>query len=144
MSNEFWFLILVFATVIFLSQSLLVSVYNPQRSKTRLLKRHLKGISNSESEQQVDLVLNRKLDKLPRFLRALEETDFIKDITYKLQLAGYKILGHQYLFYALLTACALAPLVWYFTLDPVFVLFSALLVFTLFHLKLKRDVSNRF
>ena len=143
MSNEFWFLILVFAAVIFLSQSLLVSVYNPQRSKTRLLKRHLKGISNSESEQQVDLVLNRKLEKLPRFLRALEETDFIKDITYKLQLAGYKILGHQYLFYALLTVCALAPLVWYFTLDPVFVLFSALLVFTLFHLKLKRDVNNR-
>ena len=43
MSNEFWFLILVFATVIFLSQSLMTSVYNPQRTKTRLLKKHLKG-----------------------------------------------------------------------------------------------------
>ena len=143
MSNEFWFLILVFAAVIFLSQSLLVSVYNPQRSKTRLLKKHLKGIANNEAEQQVDLVLNKKLEKLPRFFRALEETDVIKDITYKLQLAGYKILGHQYLFYALLTALAFAPLVWYFTLDFLFVLFSVLLVFTLFHLKLKRDVNNR-
>ena len=143
MSNEFWFLILVFAAVIFLSQSLLVSVYNPQKTKTRLLKKHLKGISYSESEQQVDLVLNKKLEKLPRFFRALEEMDFIKDITYKLQLAGYKILGHQYLFYALLTALAFAPLVWYFTLDPLFVIFSALLVFMLFHLKLKRDVNNR-
>ena len=143
MSNEFWFLLLVFATVIFLSQSLITSVYNPQRTKTRLLKKHLKGISNSESEQHVDLVLNRKLEKLSRFCRALEEIDFVKDITYKLQLAGYKILGHQYLFYALLTACVLAPVVWYFTLDPVFVLFSALLVFILFHIKLKRDVNNR-
>ena len=143
MSNEFWFLILVFAAVIFLSQSLLVSVYNPQKTKTRLLKKHLKGISDSDSEQQVDLVLNKKLEKLPRFFRVLEETDFIKDITYKLQLAGYKILGHQYLFYALLTALAFAPLVWYFTLDPLFVLFSVLLVFMLFHFKLKRDVNNR-
>ena len=143
MSNEFWFLALVFAAVIFLSQSLLISVHNPQRTKTRLLKKHLKGISNSESEQQVDLVLNRKLEKLPRLLRALEETDLIKDLTYKLQLAGYKILGHRYLFYALLAALAVAPLVWYFTLDPLFVIFSALLVFFLFHLKLKRDVNNR-
>ena len=143
MSNEFWFLILVFAAVIFLSQSLLVSVYNPQRAKTRLLKKHLKGISNNESEPQVDLVLNKKLEKLPRYLRALEEIDFIKELTYKMQLAGHKTLGHKYLFYALLTALASAPFVWYFTLDPLFVLFSALLVLFLFHLKLKRDVNSR-
>ncbi|MCW8994470.1 MAG: type II secretion system F family protein, partial [Psychromonas sp.] len=143
MSNQFWFLILVFAAVIFLSQSLFVSVYNPQRTKTRLLKKHLKGISNNQSEKQIDLVLNKKLEKLPSFFRALEEIEVIKNITYKLQLAGYKIFGHQYLFYALLTASAFAPLVWYFTLDPLFVVFSAILVFTLFHLKLKRDVNNR-
>jgi tight adherence protein B len=143
MSNEFWFLLLVFAAVIFLSQSLFVSVYNPQRTKTRLLKKHLKGISNSESEQQVDLVLNKKLEKLPSFFRALEEVSFIKELTYKLQLAGYKTWGHQYLIYAFLTVLAITPLVWYFTLDPLFVLFSALLVFTLFHLKVKRDVNNR-
>ena len=89
------------------------------------------------------LLLNKKLEKLSSFSRALEEISFVKDITYKLQLAGYKILGHQYLFYALLTACAFAPLAWYFTLDPVFVIFSAVLVFALFRFKLKRDVNNR-
>ena len=98
MSNEYWFLILIFAAVIFLFQSLLVSVYSPQRTKTRLLKKHLKEISDGETAKQVDLVLNKRLEKLPRLFRLLEEIEFVNDITYKLQLAGYKILGHQYLF----------------------------------------------
>ena len=132
MSNEYGFLILIFVAVIFLSQSLLVSVYSPQRAKTRLLKKHLKGISDGEDVQQVDLVLNKKLEKLPRFFRSMEEIEFVQDITYKLQLAGYKIFGHQYLFFALITAVAFAPLVWYFTRDPLFVLFSILVVFFVF------------
>ncbi len=143
MSNEFWFLISIFAAVIFLSHSLMVSVYNPQRSRARLLKKHLKGIVDGEAGQQVNLVLDKKLEKLSRFSRALEETSFIKDITYKLQIAGYKILGHQYLLYALLAASALASVVAYFTLDLVLVIFSALLVFFLFYIKLKRDINNR-
>ncbi len=143
MSNEYWFLILIFSAVIFLSQSLLVSVYSPQRTKTRLLKKHLKGISDGETAQQVDLVLNKKLEKLPSFFRALEEIEFVKDITYKLQLAGYKIFGHQYLFFALFTAVAFAPLVWYFILDPLFVLFSIFIVFFVFYIKLNRDINNR-
>lgn len=143
MSNEYWFLVLIFAAVIFLSQSLMVSVYSPQRTKTRLLKKHLKGISDGETAKQVDLVLNKKLEKLPRLLRLLEEIEFVKDITYKLQLAGYKIFGHQYLFFALFTAIAFAPLVWYFTLDPLFVLFSVVLIFFAFKIKLNRDINNR-
>ena len=81
------------------------------------MKKHLKGIVDGEAGQQVNLVLDKKLEKLSRFSRALEETSFIKDITYKLQIAGYKILGHQYLLYALLAASALASVVAYFTLD---------------------------
>jgi len=143
MSNEYWFLISIFAAVIFLSQSLLVSVYSPQRAKTRLLKKHLKDISDGETAQQVDLVLNKKLERLPRLLRLLEEIEFVKDLTYKLQLAGYKIFGHQYIFFALFTAIALAPLIWYFTLDPFFVLVSVALIFFAFNLKLNRDINNR-
>jgi len=143
MSNEFWFLILIFVAVIFLSQSLLVSVYSPQRTKTRLLKKHLKGISEGENTQQVDLVLNKKLEKLSDFARTLEEFEFVKDITYKLQLAGYTIFGHQYLFVALCSAAAFAPLVWYFTLDPLFVLFSIMIVLFVFYIKLNRDINNR-
>lgn len=143
MSNEIVFLLLIFVAVIFLSQSLLVSVYSPQRAKTRLLKKHLKGISDNEEAQQVDLVLNKKLEKLPHFLRVLEEISFIKDLTYKLQLAGSKIFGHQYLFTALVFAFICAPIVWYFTLDPVFVIFTILVVFFIFHLKLKHDINSR-
>ena len=41
MSNELIFLLLVFGAVLFMTQTLFVSVYNPQRTKTKLLKRHL-------------------------------------------------------------------------------------------------------
>ncbi|HEY5716739.1 MAG TPA: pilus assembly protein TadB, partial [Psychromonas sp.] len=91
MTNEIWFLILIFATVIFLFQTLFVSVYSPQKTNTRLLRKHLKKITVDGRVQQADLVLNQKLEKLPGLFRSLEEIEFVKNLTYKLQLAGYKM-----------------------------------------------------
>ncbi|MEH6453811.1 MAG: type II secretion system F family protein [Psychromonas sp.] len=143
MTNEYWFLLLVFATVIFLFQSLMVSVYSPQRTKTRSLKKHLKSIAYDSSIEQMDLVLAKKLDKLPRFLRALEEIEFIKDISYKLQLGGHKMLAHQYLFLALLMSIIISPFVWVVTRDPLFVAFTFIIVFFIFNTKLNRDINKR-
>ncbi|MFT6926232.1 MAG: tight adherence protein B [Psychromonas sp.] len=143
MTNEIWFLLLIFAAVIFLFQSLLISVYSPQKTNTRLLRKHLKKISTEGIVQQADLVLNKKLEKLPGLLRALEEIEFIKNLTYKLQLAGYKMLGHQYALLALLVAALIALLIWHYTLDPLFVFLSILVVLFLFNLQLNRAMNNR-
>lgn len=143
MTNEYWFLILIFVAVAFLFQSLMVSVYSPQRTKMRVLKKHLKNISDEQSIQQVDLVLNKKLESLPGFLRVLEEITFINNLTYKLQLGGRKLFGHQYLFLALLTSFLMGPFIWYLTFDALFVALTFFIVFFLFHLKLNRDINKR-
>jgi tight adherence protein B len=143
MTNEMWFLILTFAAVIFLFQSLFVSVYSPQKTKTRLLRKHLKKISADGTVQQTDLVLNKKLEKLPSLLRSLEEIEFIKNLTYKLQLAGYKMLGHQYALLAVLVSSLIAPLVWHYIRDPLFVLVGVFVVLFLFNLQLNRAMNNR-
>ena len=142
MTNEYWFLILIFVAVAFLFQSLMVSVYSPQRTKTRALKKHLKNISEGQSIQQVDLVLNKKLDSLPSFLRTLEEIAFINNLTYKLQLGGHRLFGHQYIFLALLTSLLVTPFIWYLTFDALFVAFTFIIVFFLFYLKLNRDINK--
>lgn len=143
MTNEIWFLILIFATVIFLFQTLFVSVYSPQKTNTRLLRKHLKKITVDGRVQQADLVLNQKLEKLPGLFRSLEEIEFVKNLTYKLQLAGYKMFGHQYIFLALLTCSVIGPLVWFYTLDPQFIFFTIFIILFLFNLKLNKAMSKR-
>lgn len=143
MRNEIWFLILTFAAVIFLFQSLFVSVYSPQKTKTRLLRKHLKKISADGTVQQADLVLNKKLEKLPGLFRTLEEIEFIKNLTYKLQLAGYKMLGHQYALLAVLVSALIAPLVWHYIHDLLFVLVGIFVVLFLFNLRLTQSMNNR-
>ena len=51
MSNELTFLLLVFGAILFMSQTLFVSVYNPQRTKTKQLKKHLEELAKSDPYQ---------------------------------------------------------------------------------------------
>ncbi|TLU61470.1 pilus assembly protein TadB [Thalassotalea litorea] len=143
MSNEVIFLLLIFATVIFLSQSLLVSVYNPKRAKTKELRKHLIELSENQEFQHSDLILDNKINKLPFLFRAMEEWGFIKNLTYKLELADYKYLGHQYFFLAIISALAISPLVWYLTRDVLYVFIVFAVVFSLFIIKLNRDIGKR-
>ena len=143
MTNELWFLLLIFATVIFLLQSLLSSVYSPQKSNTRLLRQHLKKITAEGRVQQADLVLNQKLEKLPDLYKTLENIFFVKNVTYKLQLAGYKILGYQYIFLTLFISTVIAALVGFYTLDLQLVFFTFVIILFLFHFTLMKAMSRR-
>ncbi|WOH39188.1 type II secretion system F family protein [Thalassotalea fonticola] len=142
MSNQVIFLLLVFGAVIFMSQTLFVSVYSPQRAKTRQLKKQLDQLA-AVDELQVDLVLNHRLEKLPAVFKKLEQMDFFASITRKLDMGGKSLFGHQYVFIGIVFIALITPLVWLFTFDPLFVLISAIIIAIGFHLKLNRDISAR-
>ncbi|WNC73326.1 type II secretion system F family protein [Thalassotalea psychrophila] len=142
MSNELTFLLLVFGAVLFMSQTLFVSVYNPQRSKTKQLKKHLEELAIKDPHQ-VDLVLNQRLSKLNPIFIEIEKIGFVEGLSYKLEMSGSKLFGHQYILLMVLVSVIVAPLVWNLTLDPFFILISVFLVIGVFQLKLKRDIANR-
>ncbi|WNC67649.1 type II secretion system F family protein [Thalassotalea nanhaiensis] len=142
MSNELTFLLLVFGAVLFMSQTLFVSVYNPQRSKTKQLKKHLEELAIKDPHQ-VDLVLNQRLSKLNPIFVEIEKIGFVEGLTYKLEMSGSKLFGHQYILLMILASIIVAPLVWNLTLDPFFILVSVLIVIGAFQFKLKKDIANR-
>lgn len=142
MSNQLIFLLLVFAAVLFMSQTLFVSVYNPQRTKTKQLKQRIKELSQEDSFS-ADLMLQQRLQKLPSLFQTMERTSFVEGLTYKLEMGGSKLFGHQYLLIIILISALISPLIWYFTSDLLFVGISVLMVFTFAMMKLKRDISKR-
>ncbi len=142
MSNEVIFLLLVFGAVLFMSQTLFVSVYNPQRTNTKQLRRKLESLANTDPHH-VDLILAKRLQSLSPVLRRLEETEWMQNLTYKLEMSGSKLFAHQYIIINLVVCAVLAPLVWHFTLDPLFVLITIVLIFLAFSLKVRRDSAKR-
>ena len=107
MSPQLIFLLLVFAAVVLLAQSLFVSVYSPQRADTKQLRKHLLSLASKDKNIETNLLLNRKVAQLPPFTRWLESLPWISDLTYKMELSGSKLLGHQYLAIALgVSLCA--------------------------------------
>ncbi|WP_185962650.1 type II secretion system F family protein [Thalassomonas sp. M1454] len=142
MSNEVIFLLLVFGAVLFMTQTLFVSVYNPQRTKTKQLKQHLEELAQTDPNQ-VDLVLNQRLSQFSPFIISIEKIPAIENLTYKLEMSGSKLFGHQYILLNLLVAIIIAPLIWALTRDPIFVLIAILFVFIGFSMKLRKGIASR-
>jgi len=143
MSPQLIFLLLVFAAVVLLSQTLFVSVYSPQRANTKRLKKHLQSLALKDKSLEKNLLLNNKVNKLPPFTRWLESLSWISDLTYKMEISGSKLLGHQYLFLALVVSTILSLVCFFFSNDGLFSLLCFLLVLLGFHIKLNRDMNNR-
>jgi len=143
MSAQIVFLLLVFGAVVLLSQSFLVSVYSPQRANIKRLKKHLNSMAESDNHEEKDLMLTSRLDKLPPFTRWLESQPFIANFTYKLELAGSKVMGHQYLLLVILVTVAAALAVWIPSKDITFTLMTGGLVMIAFFIKLKKSVDKR-
>ncbi|QSX36818.1 type II secretion system F family protein [Shewanella sedimentimangrovi] len=144
-SNEVIFLGLIFVAVIFLSQALFLPVYSPQRANTALVRKRLKKLSQESGDSTFETSLLRKnrLSKLGALGRALENIGFIESLSDRLELADYRMLGHQYLLLSVSTAIALGVGSWLWSREPllgVFILFMTLL---LFRFKLNRDTTKR-
>ncbi|RTR38868.1 pilus assembly protein TadB [Shewanella canadensis] len=144
-SNEIIFLGLIFLAVILLSQALFLPVYSPQRANTALVRKRLKQLSKSSAGTEFDTSLLRKnkLEKLTRFGRALEKIEFIENLSYRLELADYKMMGHHFFLLALVSTIITGLLTWQFTREPIITVFVMAVTLMLFHIKLSRDTNKR-
>ncbi len=144
-SNEIIFLGLIFLAVILLSQALFLPVYSPQRANTALVRKRLKQMSKNsdDSEFETSLLRKSKLQKLSRFGRALEKIEFIENLSYRLELADYKMMGHHFFLLGLVTSIITGLLTWQFTREPIITAFVMAVTLMLFNIKLSRDTNKR-
>jgi len=143
MSPQLIFLLLVFAAVVFLAQSLFVSVYSPQKADTKQLRKHLLSLASTDKNIEKNLLLNSKVAQLPPFTRGLESLPWIANLTYKMEISGSKLLGHQYLAIALGISLSAFLLIGFISKDWLFSALCFLLILLAFHLKLNRDMALR-
>ncbi|QQX82310.1 type II secretion system F family protein [Shewanella sp. KX20019] len=144
-SNQIIFLGLIFVAVIFLSQALFLPVYSPQRANAALVRKRLKKLSEESGDITYETSLLRKsrLGRLGPIGRWLEKIGFIESLSYRLELADYKMMGHQFLILASITACVTGTAVWLYLAEPLAALFVFALTLFLFNFKLNRDTSKR-
>jgi tight adherence protein B len=143
MSPQLLFLLLVFAAVMLLSQTLFVSVYSPQRADTKQFKKHLLSLAFKDKNIEKYLLLNGKVNQLSPFPRWLESLSWVSDLTYKMELSGSKWLGHQYLALASIVSMVLGIVVWLLSNDWLFSFLCILLILLIFYIKLNRGMNNR-
>ncbi len=143
MSPQLIFLLLVFAAVVLLAQSLFVSVYSPQRADTKQLKKHLLSLALKDKNIEKNLLFNNKVAQLPPFTRWLESLSWISNLTYKMEISGSKLLGHQYLAIALGVSLSAFALISFLSKDWLFSALCSLLILLAFHFKLNRDMTLR-
>ncbi|MBL4813996.1 MAG: type II secretion system F family protein [Shewanella sp.] len=144
-SNEVIFLGLIFLAVILLSQALFLPVYSPQRANTALIRKRLKQLSANAGDTsfEVSLLRKSKLEKLSNLGRMLERIEFIENLSYRLELADYKMMGHQFLFLGIFTSTIMAMLAWYYMNEPFMTVFIFVITAFLFNMKLNRDTNKR-
>ncbi|WP_299792517.1 type II secretion system F family protein [uncultured Shewanella sp.] len=145
LSNEMIFLGLIFLAVILLSQALFLPVYSPQRANTALVRKRLKQLTTDgeESEFETSLLRKSKLQKLNRFGRALERIEFIENLSYRLELADYKMMGHQFFLLGLTASLVAGIVTWTLVNDLFVVAFVMAMTVILFSIKLSRDTNKR-
>ncbi|MCJ8305330.1 type II secretion system F family protein [Shewanella sp.] len=144
-SNELIFLGLIFLAVILLSQALFLPVYSPQRANTALIRKRLKKLSANAGDTsfEVSLLRKSKLEKLSNLGRMLERIEFIENLSYRLELADYKMMGHQFLFLGIFTSTIMAMVAWYYMNEPFMTVFIFVITAFLFNMKLNRDTNKR-
>ncbi len=143
MSFQLIFFLLVFSAVALLLQGLFISVYSPQRTSAKQIKKHLNSLAKSGQNIEKDLLLNRQIDKLSPLQNWLESQPWIFHYTYKMELAGSKLFGHQYLLIAFISSSVIALATWYFTNDGLFALAAFGITILAFQIKLSKDIDNR-
>ncbi|GIU26066.1 type II secretion system F family protein [Shewanella schlegeliana] len=144
-SNQVIFLGLVFVAVLFLSQALFLPVYSPQRANTALVRKRLKKLSEESGDITYETSLLRKsrLGKLGPIGRWLEHFQVVENLSYRLELADYKLMGHQFIFLAVLSASIAAFLAWAYLAEPIAAALMFVVTLFLFNFKLNRDTAKR-
>jgi tight adherence protein B len=144
-SNEIIFLGLIFVAVLFLSQALFLPVYSPQRTNTSQVRKRLKKMSEESGDGllETSILRKNKLSKIGPIGRFLEKFEFIDNLSYRMELADYKLLGHQFIILALVSATILGGLSWYYFKEPLVSVFVVCICIMMFYFKLNRDTTKR-
>ncbi|WP_028768886.1 type II secretion system F family protein [Shewanella fidelis] len=144
-SDQVIFLGLVFIAVLFLTQALFLPVYSPQRANTALVRKRLKKLSQEAGDNSFETSLLRKsrLEKLGVIGRWLESIEFIESLSYRLELADYKLMGHQFIVLAVVSATFVSVVAWLLLPQITVALFCFVITLLLFNLKLNRDTAKR-
>ncbi|MCU7554868.1 type II secretion system F family protein [Alteromonas sp. ASW11-19] len=143
MDIQLVFLVLVFLAVVMLSQLLFVSVNSPQRADTKELKKQLDTLISADQYFPKQLLLNSRLNNLSALRKSIEELPWVSDFTFKLELSGSKMLGHEYLAIAGIISTFLSVLLWLVTRDILVSGVCWLATLAAFHFKLQRDIAKR-
>ncbi len=144
-SNELIFLGLIFIAVILLSQALFMPVYSPQRANTSLVRKRLKKLAEEADDRALETSLLRenKLKKISKIGRALEKVEFIDNLSYRLELADYRMMGHHFFLLSLLSAIITGMATWYFANEPIITAIVCVATIIMYHFKLTRDTNKR-
>lgn len=143
MNSQLIFLLMVFGAVVLLLQGLFISVYSPQRASAKQIKKHLNSLAKSGQNIDKDLLLNRKIEKLPPIQRWLESQPWMFHYTYKMEISGSKLFGHQYLFLVFVLCSVISLLTWYISTDGLSTLLSVVITIMAMHVKLNKDIDLR-
>ncbi|MBY6019801.1 type II secretion system F family protein [Halomonas denitrificans] len=145
MSIELIFLGCVFLAVILLSQALFIPVYRPKRGDTKVVKERLNRLAQEWGDEKaaVSIAVENRLKRASALGKAMEQSQFVSDLTFKLQQSGSRLLGYQFLLLALFSALVVAVAVWFWRSEWFLALTAAIIVLALFNLKLNRDFNKR-
>lgn len=142
-ANVLIFLVLVFGTVVLLSQLIIVPTFGTGRQEAKRLKKRLAELAQDQSTPQVSLVRQKFLKQLSPWEQKLEQLPGMDGINDLLEQGGYSVPAYRLVFFSILLGALVAFPVWLFTRDlsATGVSFATIAAIPL--LKLRRDRAKR-
>jgi tight adherence protein B len=109
------FLAMVFATVFFLSQGLVVPVFGEGGKMRKRLKQRLNDLDEEENDEIASLLRDKYLDSLAPWERTLESLSVLEPLRRMIEQAGHTILAYRLILICLAVAFVSGQVAWYFT-----------------------------
>lgn len=109
------FLAMVFATVFFLSQGLVVPVFGEGGKMRKRLKQRLNDLDEEEDDEIASLLRDKYLDSLAPWERTLESSPLLEPLRRMIEQAGHTILAYRLILICLAVAFVSGQVAWYFT-----------------------------
>jgi tight adherence protein B len=110
------FLVMVFATVFFLSQGLVVPVFGEGSKMRKRLKQRLSELDDQDDDDEIASILRDKyLESLAPWERTLESQPLLEPLRRMIEQAGHSILAYRLILICIVVAIILAQVTWYFS-----------------------------
>jgi tight adherence protein B len=113
------FLVMVFATVFFLSQGLTVPVFGEGGKMRKRLKQRLSELDSDQDDDEIaSLLRNKYLSNLAPWERSLESLSILEPLRKMIEQAGYSILAYRLVMICIVLSIIAGVLAWNFTRIP--------------------------